>query len=423
MVRVAGPNARSALEALAGSVGEPRRVRLVSLRDPNSGEALDRGLTVLFPAPASATGDDVAEFHLHGGRAVVADVLAALGRLDGLRLAEPGEFTRRAFANGVLDLAAVEGLADLIAADTTAQRRQALRQAEGALGGVVAGWRERLIGIAALAEAAIDFADADDVPDGLIGPARAAAAALLGDIEAVLAGARRGERVRGGLTVVIAGPPNAGKSSLLNALARREVAIVSATPGTTRDAIEVHLDLDGVAVTVIDTAGLRDGVDPVEAEGIKRALARMALADLVLWLEPAGAAAAEPPAVAAPVWRVGTKHDLDTGEAGAERDDGAERHRISVVSGAGLNRLVAELARVAVDLVGGEPALVTRARQAAALRAVAAALGEAVQRSDSAPELFAEDLRRAARGLGQVVGAVDVEDVLDAVFRQFCIGK
>jgi tRNA modification GTPase len=421
VVRVAGPRARFALETLAGAVGEPRRLRLAVLRDPASGEALDRALTVFCPGPASATGDDVAELHLHGGRAVVADVLAALGRLEGLRPAEPGEFTRRAFANGVMDLASVEGLADLIAAETTAQRRQALRQAEGALGAAVAGWRQRLIGIAALAEAAIDFADEGDVPaDQLLEPARLEAAALQADIEAALAGARRGERVRGGLTVVIAGPPNAGKSSLLNALARRDVAIVSAQPGTTRDAIEVHLDLDGVAVTVIDTAGLRDGADPVEAEGIRRALARMALADLVLWLEPADGTPDAPPALAAPVWRIATKQDVATAEGPPA--DGV-RHRVSAASGVGLDGLVGDLAATAAALVGGEPALVTRQRQAAALGDAAAALGEAATRSDSLPELLAEDVRRAGRALGRVVGTVDVEDVLDAIFRQFCIGK
>jgi tRNA modification GTPase len=422
VVRVAGPKARFALETLAGGIGEPRRLRLATLRDQASGEVLDRALTVFCPGPASATGDDIAEFHLHGGRAVVADVLAALGRLDGLSLAEPGEFTRRAFANGVMDLAAVEGLADLIAAETSAQRRQALRQSDGALGAAVAGWRERLIGIAALAEAAIDFADEGDVAaDELLGPARQEAAALKADIATVLADARRGERVRGGVPVVIAGPPNAGKSSLLNALARRDVAIVSAQPGTTRDAIEVHLDLDGVAVTVIDTAGIREGADPVEAEGIRRARARMALAELVLWLEPAGGVPEAPPELAVPVWRIATKADVAAAAPGPGSD--GIRHRISVASGAGLDGLVGDLAATVGDLVGGEPALVTRQRQAVALAEAAAALGEATTRSDSSPELLAEDIRRAGRALGQVVGAVDVEDVLDAIFRQFCIGK
>ena len=387
-------------------------------------EPLDRALTVYFPGPASATGEDIAEFHLHGGRAVVADVLAALGRLEGLRLAEPGDFTRRAFANGVMDLAAVEGLADLIGAATSGQRRQALAQASGALGAAVAGWRERLIAIAALVEASIDFSDEGDVPAGLVATARTELTALERDVAAALAGARRGERMRSGLVVVIAGPPNAGKSSLLNALARREVAIVSAVPGTTRDAIEVHLDLDGLPVTVIDTAGLREGADPVEKEGIRRARERMALADLVLWLEPADGPGEAPPVVTAPVWRVATKCDLaerDPSDSDSKRD--GVRHRVSAGAGTGLDALVADLAAAAAEMVGGEPPLVTRARQARALDAAAAALGEAAARPDALPELMAEDLRRAARALGEVVGMVDVEDVLDAIFRQFCIGK
>ncbi|KAA5600408.1 tRNA uridine-5-carboxymethylaminomethyl(34) synthesis GTPase MnmE [Blastochloris sulfoviridis] len=424
VVRVSGAGARFALEALAGVVGAPRRMRLATLRDPATFEPLDRALTVFFPGPASATGEDIAEFHLHGGLAVVADVLAALGRLQGLRLAEPGDFTRRAFANGVMDLAAVEGLADLIGAATSGQRRQALAQASGALGAAVAGWRERLIGIAALVEASIDFSDEGDVPADLVATARTALAALDRDVAAALDGARRGERMRSGLVVVIAGPPNAGKSSLLNALARREVAIVSALPGTTRDAIEVHLDLDGLPVTVIDTAGLREGADPVEKEGIRRAHARMALADLVLWLEPADEPATPPPAGAAPVWRVGTKRDLAGGgpsDSDSKRD--GVRHRVSTRSGAGLDALVADIAAAAAEMVGGEPPLVTRARQAQALDVALAALRDAGGRPDAAPELMAEDLRRAARALGEVVGMVDVEDVLDAIFRQFCVGK
>ncbi|WP_126401650.1 tRNA uridine-5-carboxymethylaminomethyl(34) synthesis GTPase MnmE [Blastochloris tepida] len=424
VVRVSGAGARFALETLAGAVGEPRRMGLVTLRDPTTKEALDRALTVYFPGPASATGEDIAEFHLHGGRAVVADVLAALGRLDGLRLAEPGEFTRRAFANGVMDLAAVEGLADLIAAETSGQRRQALAQASGALGAAVAGWRERLVGIMALVEASIDFSDEGDVPTNLVASAQTDVAALQRDVAAALDGARRGERMRSGLVVVIAGPPNAGKSSLLNALARREVAIVSAVPGTTRDAIEVHLDLDGLPVTVIDTAGLREGADPVEKEGIRRARERMALADLVLWLEPADAPGEAAPEVLAPLWRVATKCDLaepPPSDSDSKRD--AVRHRVSARSGAGLDGLVVDLTAAAAELIGGEPPLVTRARQAQALDAALAALGEANRRADSHPELIAEDLRRAAAALGEVIGMVDVEDVLDAIFRQFCVGK
>ena len=290
VVRVSGPRVGAALEKLIGRVPEPRQATLVRVRDPATGEAIDEALVLWFPAPRSETGEDVAELQLHGGHAVIAGVLDALGRIEGCRPAEAGEFTRRAFENGRLDLTAVEGLADLIAAETPAQRRQAFRQLKGLIGDRAEAWRRALIEAQALVEARIDFSDEADVPENLVDAALHAAQQLRSEIAAALADRRRGERLRDGLVVAIAGPPNAGKSTLLNRLARREAAIVSPYPGTTRDVIEVHFDLGGYPVTLLDTAGIRDSADPVEQEGVRRARAGAAAADLVLWVIDVSAA-------------------------------------------------------------------------------------------------------------------------------------
>src|SRR5271170_6719429 len=315
VVRVSGPRAGVALEKLIGRIPEPRKAKLARVRDPANGETIDEAIALWFPAPHSETGEDVAELQLHGGHAVVAAVLDALGKIEGCRLAEPGEFTRRAFENGKLDLTAVEGLADLVAAETPAQRRQAFRQLKGLIGDRADAWRRRLIEALALVEARIDFSDEADVPEDLIGPALYAAQQLRDEIAAVLADGRRGERLRDGLLVAIAGPPNAGKSTLMNRLVRRDAAIVSPYAGTTRDVIEVHLDLGGYPVTLLDTAGIRESDESVEQEGMRRARARAAASDLVLWvtdLSAAGAAAPDeaPKAFDAEVWRVENKADL-----------------------------------------------------------------------------------------------------------------
>lgn len=416
VVRVSGPAAGRALAALAGrSDPVPRRMDRAVFRDPDTGAALDDGLVVWFPGPASFTGEDVVEFHGHGGRATVAALLDALGRLAGLRLAEPGEFTRRAVVNGRLDLTAAEGLADLVAAETEAQRRQALDLAGGALARACADWRARLVGIIAHWEAVIDFPD-EDLPPGVAAEAGAAVAALGREIDGMLGRAAAAERVRDGLMVALVGPPNAGKSSLLNRLAGREAAIVSDRAGTTRDVVEVHMDLGGLPVLVADTAGLRRALDDIEAEGVRRALARAEAADIVLEVVAADA----PPemAVARAAARVINKVDQDPG-----RDLGVAGRpvfRVSARTGAGVADLESWLRDRAADLTG-EGGLVARARQHEALTRCRAALG--AFDPEALPELAAEDLRRAVRELGRLTGRVDVDEILDRVFADFCLGK
>jgi len=421
VVRVSGPQARAALEALGGKLPEPRRASLRRLRNPASQAVLDEALVLWFPGPNTETAEDMAELHLHGGRAVVAAVLEALGKLPGFRPAEAGEFTRRAFENGRLDLTAVEGLADLVFAETEAQRAQAMRQFSGALGGRAEAWRERLIGALALIEARIDFSDEADVPEDLISPALHAARELLEEIEKTLRDEHRGERLREGLVVAIAGPPNAGKSSLLNRLARREAAIVSPHAGTTRDVIEVHLDLGGYPVTLLDTAGVRESDDPVEQEGVRRARARAEAADLVLWVVDAAEGSGQKRNELENEWIVHNKTDL-VDSAAKQPAESARAFEISALTGTGVGRLVDAVGEFAADLLsGGEPALVTRQRHRDALRECADALGRAGAARQE--ELVAEELRLAARALGRLTGRVDVEEVLDVIFRDFCIGK
>src|ERR1700744_5606867 len=312
IVRVSGPQASAALIALDGKIPRPRLATRALLRD-GQGQPIDDAVVLWFPGPASATGEDVAEFHVHGGRAVLAALFAAISAFENIPAAEPGEFTRRAFENGKLDLTEAEGLDNLIHADSDRQRRQALRQMRGLLGDRVRDWRAQIIEASALIEAGIDFSDEGDVPHELIEPALEKIKALHGEIAEVLAAQGQSERLREGLIVAIAGPPNVGKSTLMNQLARREVAIVSPHAGTTRDVIEIQLDLDGYPVTVIDTAGIRETDDPVEQEGVRRARARAAEADLVLWLTDAdGATPAESDA---PTWIVRNKIDLDSTKA------------------------------------------------------------------------------------------------------------
>lgn len=421
VIRISGPDAGTALARLGVADITPRRARLATLRAVE-GAALDEALVLWFPAPHSATGEDVAELHLHGGRAVVAAVLDALGAIDGLRAAEPGEFTRRAFENGKLDLTEAEGLDDLIHADTERQRRQALRHLQGLLGNRAEDWRRALIEASALIEAGIDFSDEGDVPDDLVAPALGRIAALRADIEDALAASAHSERLRDGLTVAIAGPPNAGKSTLLNRLARREAAIVSPIAGTTRDAIEVHLDLDGYPVTLVDTAGIRDTDDPVEQEGVRRAEHRARTADLVLWLVDA-ADPLPPPRDDGGVPRWVLRNKIDTGRALAA-PPASPAFDISALRGDGMAELTAALAAFATEYFGGgESALIGRARHRKLLREAAEALARAGALDPARHELIAEELRAAIHALSRLVGRVDVEDVLDVIFREFCIGK
>ncbi len=465
ILRLSGPDTARAIAALAGALPPPRSARRRRLADPDTAELLDDGLVLWFPAPASFTGEDVAELHVHGSRAVLAAVVGVLGRL-GLRLAEPGEFTRRAFLNGKLDLTQAEAIADLAAAETEAQRVQALRQLSGALGALYDDWSRRLVRSLAHLEAAIDFPD-EDLPPEIEDQILAETRALAAEIGNHLADGRRGERLRDGISVAIVGPPNAGKSSLLNRIARREAAITSPIPGTTRDIVEVAIDLEGYPVLLADTAGLRDSDDPVEREGLRRARQRAEEAEIRLFVFDArtpcdAAAAAQWPGpdtilvanktdlfwqhAPAPTLtlprkqgreclpghreRARRRHDTPLPRKRGRVGVGAMTSRlvaatraipVSALTGAGLDPLLAALCARLAAAYRSEAPLLTRARHRQALEAAAAALDRAL----AAPltELRAEDLRLALRHLGQITGTVDVEDLLDLIFCDFCIGK
>ena len=418
VLRISGPQAPQALQRLTGRpLPLERRATLAALHDPDSGELLDRGLVLWFPAPGSFTGEDVVELHLHGGHAVVSALLDALGRLPGCAPAEPGAFTRRAFDAGKLDLAEVEGLADLISAETAAQRRQALRQLDGGLSKRIEVWRDRLARQLAHLEATIDFPD-EDLPDELDTEALNDISAVRKEMDQHLGSAPLGERLREGLEIAILGPPNAGKSSLLNSLAKRDVAIVAETAGTTRDVVEVRLDIEGYPVTIADTAGLRnaegEALDPVEAEGIRRSLARADSADFKLLVfdatrQPDPNILSLADADTLICWN---KTDLSTGAPPTFPNQAAVA--LSAKTGEGLSRLIAALS-------GAVAQRFERARHRQAVQEAVAALDRAT--SQTMPELSAEDLRIALRALGRVVGRVDVEDLLDVIFREFCIGK
>jgi len=434
VVRVSGAAADAALVRLTGkALPTPRAVSLASLRHPVSDEVLDQALVIWFPAPASFTGEDVAEFHIHGGVAVLDGVLEALSAVDGLRGAEPGEFTRRAFDNGKLDLTQVEGLADLIAAETEAQRRQALRQSEGAMGRLYDGWRTRLVRALAHFEAELDFSD-EELPQDVQATVRADVGNLHALVREHLEGGRSGERVRDGLRLAIIGPPNAGKSSLMNVLAQRDAAIVSSQAGTTRDVVEVHLNLASYPLLVADTAGLRSRAGEVEAEGIRRAKVWAERADLKLALFDGEAL----PNFDAETLRLVDAQTIvvvnkaDTVEQALhtipDHVNGYPVLSLSVKSGAGVEALLAELTARVVERCRApfDGPIPTRARHQEALARTEQALGRFLAQDPTGmigSELEAEDLRLAVRELGRITGRVDVEDLLDVIFRDFCIGK
>jgi tRNA modification GTPase len=429
VIRLSGPAAMAALEALCGDApARPRLLRRVRLAEPGSGAVLDDGMAVFFPGPNSFTGEDVVELHVHGGAAVLAAIFEALGRQPGLRLAEPGEFTRRAVLAGKMDLTAAEGLLDLIEAETDAQRRQALRQAEGALGRIYEDWRSVLVGALAHFEAEIDFPE-EGLPEGLIASVRQELAELDGAMARHLDDGRRGERLRQGVRIAIVGPPNAGKSSLLNLLAQRDAAIVAATAGTTRDVIEVSLDLGGYPVVLGDTAGIREAADEIEAEGVRRARKWADEADLKILVLAADAVGGGDEKGVAPLAEL---MDRDTALVVNKIDEGLPGEKpeaaalgvypLSVRTGEGVEAFLSALGSAVRARIGlGDAPLVTRARHREAVLECRAALSRAA--AAALPELAAEDLRLAARALGRITGSVDVEELLDVIFRDFCIGK
>jgi tRNA modification GTPase len=421
VLRLSGPATVATVKAIAGRLPEPRVATLATFKDPSTLEPIDSGLVLFFPAPHSFTGEDCAEFHVHGGRAVVLALINAIGAAGGARVAEPGEFTRRALLNGKIDLSQVEGLGDLIEAETEWQRRQALRQMQGALGRQAAQWRSALLEAAALVEAEIDFSDEADVPEGLSLRVADIVRPILSSLQTELAAAHSGELIREGVTIVIAGPPNAGKSSLLNALARRDVAIVSALAGTTRDAIEVRLDLSGCAVTLIDTAGLRDSEDAIEQIGVSRAVDRARNAELILWLSECDRPAVPDERLgSAEIWRILTKSDLLAAPPVLAKDALC----LSSKTGSNLDVLLQRLGDWAGAVTGaGHAGLITRERHHAAIRGAVDAL-RCIEINPSAPvEILAEDLRAALFALERLIGRVDVEDILNDIFSRFCIGK
>ena len=418
VVRISGPKVRFVLETIIGSVPEPRYAAYKLFRDRN-GISIDRGLILFFPGPNSFTGEDCAEFHLHGGKAVVEKLLSEVGELPGCRIAEAGEFTRRAFSNGKMDLTVAEGLADLIAAETEGQRRLALQVASGTQRELYTGWRQRLLRARAFIEAELDFADESDVPGSVSEQVWQFLTLLKKEIENHIVSGKRASMLRDGLHVVIVGAPNAGKSSLLNFLAGREVAIISEEAGTTRDLLEVKLDLGGIPVYVTDTAGLRETDSSVEQIGIERARARMAEADLILLLEDMN----DPIAIAieetsASLWRIGTKADLSDGLSGDWS------YRISTKTGEGLECLLSDLQVFTEEQIGQiEDAVPTRQRHINLLRSTVTEIESALTRTDLPLELRAENMRLASQYLGRITGDVDVEEILDVIFSQFCIGK
>lgn len=430
IIRISGPRCRFVLETISNIDPIPRQATYSAFYDPSDGSLLDEGLVLWFPGPASFTGEDVVELHCHGGRAVVDGILHCLNKLDGLRMAERGEFTKQAFQNNKMDFVGVEGLADLIASETQIQRQLAQLQTRGDVSLIYDGWRKRLIKARALIEAELDFPDESDVPGSVSDRVWGEVFSLADEMKNAVGQVKIAERIRDGISVVLAGAPNAGKSSLLNALAGRDVAIVSSTAGTTRDVIEVHLDLNGVPVKLCDTAGLRDSHDEVEAIGVSRASERIREADIVLLLEDISHEEPEDSgkednfkaslSEGAVEIKLGTKSDLIS-----PGDSIRSRYNllVSTKTNDGIDVLIDHLANNAKELISDVESLVAlRSRHREAIMSALVYI-EASLKDNKVVELRAEDLRLASDVIGRVAGRIDVEDMLDVVFREFCIGK
>jgi tRNA modification GTPase len=420
IIRLSGPEALATAQSLTGPLPKPRQAARRVFRNPATQDVLDDGLLLTFPAPNSFTGEDVAELHLHGGLAVIRAILDVLGGMAGLRMAEPGEFTRRAFRNDRLDLVAAEGLGDLIRAKTERQRKLALHHALGHASETIERWRRDLIAILGRVEAAVDFADEADVARQTVAEVRHRLEALILEMRNALAEAERAAPIRDGVKVVIAGPPNAGKSSLLNLLARREAAIVSAIPGTTRDVIEVAMEFSGVPVILTDTAGLRaHSTDEVERIGMDRAANELRGADIVLWVTAPDAVGEPPDDLDSETLWIENKSDLAFPRATGQAD-----HRLSVKTGQGMAELFASLEeRVRMMAANGESATLIRSRHKQVTASCVENLLRASALSGDHLELMAEALRAAAYDIGRLTGRIDVEEILDSIFREFCIGK
>lgn len=417
VVRVSGPKAGLIAEKYCGAKIPARKAVYRPIRDPRDQTLIDHGLVLYFTSPASFTGENCLEFQIHGSRAVVARLFQALFAEDGCRMAEPGEFIRRSFENGKLPLTSVEGIADLIDARTEAQRRQALSQAGGHLADRAGQWRADLLDALSLLDAEIDFADEGDAPSSVLPRVRAILTELQQDLQAALFEAARAERIRSGYRIALAGRPNAGKSSLMNALVRREVAIVSEHAGTTRDVIEVEFDLGGYSVLISDTAGLRETNDPVETIGIERTKREIKQADLVLWLEDATSDICHPDPGSSAMLQVATKLDLVSDPpAWAELS-------LSVKTGQGIDALISFLEKHAAQTLSGEPPLITNLRQQACIAAAARHLQSAMSHEGEALELVADDLQRVSGELEALMGRIGVEDILGTIFSRFCMGK
>lgn len=417
VIRVSGPSAGPVAEQISGKSLSPRRAVLSELRRAKTRDLIDSGLLIWFPAPSSFTGEDVVEFHVHGGRAVVAALLDSLSEFDGLRAAGPGEFTRRAFDNGKLDLTCVEGLSDLVSADTELQRRQALRQLSGDAPRAARSWRQQLIDSQALIEAHLDFPDESEIPIDITREIEGDLQALSLCFSEALASRGSAEIVRDGAVVLIAGAPNSGKSTLINRIASRDVAIISEIPGTTRDLLEVTIDLRGLPVTFIDSAGIREASDEIEKLGIARARAKAEEAHVVLWLAPSDAPAAEPDLSHPHLWVVQTKSDLRS----VQGEDGS----ISALTGEGVGELLSKLYGALVSTKAAtEPSLLVSRRQFSSVSAASDALSRGIERLRLGQlELVAEELRLASAYLDEMIGVIRNDDLLDEVFGRFCLGK